>query len=175
MNGETLDPGVTIVDASPAIRVAAFLSDMVVLVIPTAIIIAAVFPEEVAVAAAGGAVVLDPFSAEALLASGAIVTVLILYFAGMETSRWRGTLGKMLFTLRVANDDLSQTTSRQAALRNLMRLPWAIPVLGMGVFLVDGLLVLVRRQRTGDLVAKTRVVRTIGYWTRRTGSDEGES
>jgi uncharacterized RDD family membrane protein YckC len=91
---------------------------------------------------------------------GALDRVLILalvfaYYWGTETI-WAQTLGKRVLDIRVERVDGTKLTAGATFIRTLLRV-----VDGFGVYLV-GLIVIFatgeRRQRLGDLAAKTRVV-----------------
>ena len=72
-----------------------------------------------------------------------------------------GTFGKRLLKIRVVRADGGNVGYRQAFIRNFARLGWQVPTFGALFLLADALLLLAqpRRQRIGDLLAETRVVR----------------
>ncbi len=72
-----------------------------------------------------------------------------------------GTFGKRLLKIRVVLVDGGNIGYRQAFIRNFARLGWQVPTFGALFLLADALLLLAqpRRQRIGDLLAETRVVR----------------
>ncbi len=91
---------------------------------------------------------------------GALDRVLILclvfaYYWGTETI-WGQTLGKRVLDIRVVRVDGSKATAGATFVRTLLR-----AIDGLGLYIV-GLIAIIatgeRRQRLGDLAAKTRVV-----------------
>ena len=72
-----------------------------------------------------------------------------------------GTFGTRLLKIRVVLVDGGNIGYRQAFIRNFARLGWQVPTFGALFLLADALLLLAqpRRQRIGDLLAETRVVR----------------
>jgi uncharacterized RDD family membrane protein YckC len=80
-----------------------------------------------------------------------------LYFTICEATSGQ-TLGKRLLRVKVVSDDGSAVSWGQAAARNLLRFVDALPI-----FYVVGLISIAatgrgRRQRVGDIAARTRVV-----------------
>ena len=78
------------------------------------------------------------------------------YFFGTELA-WAQTLGKRVMKLRVVREDGSRLGAGPAAIRNLVRFIDALPVL----YIVGAITVFAtgeRRQRLGDLAARTKVV-----------------
>ncbi len=80
------------------------------------------------------------------------------YYVGLELTRG-ATLGKMALGMRVARADGGPLDAQAALLRNVLRI-----VDGFCCYLVGAILVLQspRRQRLGDRVAGTVVVRKVG-------------
>lgn len=68
------------------------------------------------------------------------------------------TLGKRLLGIRVVNQDGSRVSFGASFIRNILRIVDALPVLYI-VGLITVLATGERRQRVGDLAARTRVVR----------------
>ena len=78
------------------------------------------------------------------------------YFFGTELA-WAQTLGKRVMKLRVVREDGSKLGAGPAAIRNLVRFIDALPAL----YIIGAIAVFAtgeRRQRLGDLAAKTKVV-----------------
>jgi uncharacterized RDD family membrane protein YckC len=78
------------------------------------------------------------------------------YFFGTELV-WAQTLGKRVMKLRVVRADGSKLTAGPAAIRNLVRFVDALPAL----YIVGAITVFAtgqRRERLGDMAAKTKVV-----------------
>lgn len=90
---------------------------------------------------------------------GTITTIVIaLYFILFETFKG-GTIGKLAAGIKVVREDGSRITFNQALIRNLLRIvdgfPYFIPyLLGMIVMATSP-----RRQRIGDKLAKTLVIK----------------
>ena len=78
-----------------------------------------------------------------------------------QEARGGGTFGKRLLKIRVVRADGGSVGYRQAFIRNFARLGWQVPIFGLLFLLADAFLLLAqpRRQRIGDLLAETRVVR----------------
>jgi len=77
------------------------------------------------------------------------------YFFGTELA-WAQTLGKRVMKLRVVREDGSKLGAGPAAIRNLVRF-----IDAFGFYLIGAIAVFAtgeRRQRLGDLAAKTKVV-----------------
>jgi uncharacterized RDD family membrane protein YckC len=130
-------------------RFLAVLIDGVVLAIPNLLIIFLL----------GGATTsgFELEGAPAAVAMFASLAIGLGYFIGMETARG-ATLGKMALGLRVVMATGAQVDVRASALRNVLRI-----VDGLCCYLVGAILVLQspRRQRLGDRVAGTLVVRRV--------------
>jgi uncharacterized RDD family membrane protein YckC len=83
------------------------------------------------------------------------IAVAILYFIIME-ALLGATVGKLLLKLRVVKDDGSAIGWRESIARNVLRL-----IDGLALYLVGFIVVCVtaKRQRIGDIVAGTAVIR----------------
>jgi len=96
---------------------------------------------------------------------GGIISFLIvlLYFMVQEGGPSNTTIGKNAMNLKVVDENYQPINMSQAAIRGLMKALWFLPFFGLGIvfFVIDVILVLVRedRQRLGDIVAHTYVVR----------------
>lgn len=85
-----------------------------------------------------------------------VLAVVWLYFAAMEASAWRATLGKLVVGVRVTTLDGQRLGFGQATVRLLAKLGLSLPPLGLG-FVLAG--VDARKQALHDKVAGTVVVR----------------
>ncbi len=155
---------ITVTEASARRRVVAFLLDVAVLILPITLVIWAFYAEEIGSAAETGVARIDPLALKAWVTGLAVGLLLFAYFGGLEMSGWRGSIGKKVLALQVRSEDLAPARSGQAAGRNLVRALWAVPLVGLFVFLIDAALLLSRRRRIGDLVVRTRVAHLRGYW-----------
>ena len=85
------------------------------------------------------------------------LALVLLYYFVLEAI-WRASLGKLLLGLRVVGRDGDRPSVGAIALRTLLRIVDWLPF-----FYLAGFIALLatgtRRQRLGDLAAKTRVVR----------------
>lgn len=78
-----------------------------------------------------------------------------LYFAGSESSRFQGTLGKYLLGLKVTDDYGEQVSFKETSLRFICK--WvSFSVLLVGIFMA---LFMERKQTFHDFVVKTVVVK----------------
>jgi uncharacterized RDD family membrane protein YckC len=84
------------------------------------------------------------------------VLVVWLYFAAMEASAWRATLGKLVVGVRVTTLDGQRIGFGRATARVLAKFGLSLPPLGLG-FVLAG--VDARKQALHDKVAGTLVVR----------------
>ncbi len=84
-------------------------------------------------------------------------TLVLLYYFSTE-ARWGQTLGKRLFGLRVSRSDGTRPGAGPIAIRTLLRAVDILPILYLLGFIVT--LVTPRRQRLGDLAAKTVITAT---------------
>lgn len=112
------------------------------------------------VASQSGGMTEDGFSmqgAPALVAILLTFIVTLAYFAVLESSRGGKTLGKLITGIRVADESGGKASFKQAAMRNILPL-----VDGLVFYLVGIILILRsdRKQRLGDRVAGTMVLRT---------------
>jgi uncharacterized RDD family membrane protein YckC len=85
------------------------------------------------------------------------LALVLLYYFVLEAI-WRASLGKLLLGLRVVGRDGGRPSAGAIALRTLLRIVDWLPffyLVGFIALLATG----TRRQRLGDLAAKTRVVR----------------
>ncbi len=83
--------------------------------------------------------------------------LVLLYYFSTE-ARWGQTLGKRLFGLRVSRSDGARAGAGPIAIRTLLRAVDILPILYLLGFIV--MLVTPRRQRLGDLAAKTVITAT---------------
>ncbi len=84
------------------------------------------------------------------------LALVVAYFIGTETA-WGQTIGKKVLALRVVAADGSAPSTRAIVVRNLVRIVDALPafyVVGAIAFFASGQ----KRQRLGDMAAKTRVI-----------------
>ncbi|KAB2329400.1 RDD family protein [Cytobacillus depressus] len=79
-----------------------------------------------------------------------------LYFACMETSRYRGTIGKYLLKLKVTDEDGEQITFKESTIRFFLKLISFIPV--FAGFLIA--LFTNKKQTFHDITAKTIVIKS---------------
>jgi uncharacterized RDD family membrane protein YckC len=86
-----------------------------------------------------------------------LVLVFFLYFSILE-GRFQSTIGKKLLGLRVVRTDFSKCGYRESVVRNVLRLIWELPIVGLLFMIVDAFLVFMRHQRIGDIAAKTYVL-----------------
>ena len=84
-------------------------------------------------------------------------TLVLLYYFSTE-ARWGQTFGKRVFGVRVSRSDGSRAAAGPVAIRTLLRAVDILPILYLLGFIVT--LVSPRRQRLGDLAAKTIVTAT---------------
>ena len=84
-------------------------------------------------------------------------TLVLLYYFSTE-ARWGQTLGKRVFGVRVSRSDGSRAGPGPVAIRTLLRAVDILPILYLLGFILT--LVTPRRQRLGDLAAKTVITRT---------------
>lgn len=96
-----------------------------------------------------------------LLAIGGLAGLVLDSGLAWQEANGGGTFGKRLLKIRVVRSDGGNVGYRQAFIRNFARLGWQVPTFGALFLLADALLLLAqpRRQRIGDLLAETRVVR----------------
>jgi len=103
-----------------------------------------------------------------VVAGAVFLAVFVGYFVATEGPLGT-TLGKWLFGLRVLNADGGRCSFSQALIRNVMRLVDANPVLLGALPGAVFIMTTRRRQRLGDLLARTLVVtRTAEDQTRAT-------
>jgi uncharacterized RDD family membrane protein YckC len=99
-------------------------------------------------------------SASVTLGAGgslAFLLVVGVYYFGCESTTGQ-TVGKRLLGIRVKSQDGTRVTTRSIAIRTLLRIVDVLPILylvGFVAMMVTG----TRRQRLGDLVARTLVTR----------------
>ena len=86
-----------------------------------------------------------------------VFALLSLLYYGLSEATSGQTLGKRAMGVKVVGEDGAPVTPRAAVVRTLMRVVDSLPVLYL-VGLASILLTGHRRQRVGDLVARTRVV-----------------
>ena len=96
-----------------------------------------------------------------LLAIGGLAGLVLDSGLAWQEANGGGTFGKRLLKIRVVRADGGNVGYRQAFIRNFARLGWQVPTFGALFLLADALLLLAQphRQRIGDLLAETRVVR----------------
>lgn len=96
---------------------------------------------------------------DSMILSGVIAIVGLLYFTVLE-GRWQATIGKKVCHIYVIKGSGMPIDDNTAFIRNLFRLLWSIPLYGGTLFvIIDIILVLLKCQRIGDILAKTYVVR----------------
>ena len=107
-------------------------------------------------AATGGLTPTDTGSMSASLPAGVVSVVGILYFIVLE-GFMGATLGKLLLGIRVVKLDGSRIGLGAAIVRNLLRIIDALPT----AYILGAILIWTssRKQRLGDRVARTVVVR----------------
>ncbi len=85
--------------------------------------------------------------------------VAVVYFTLFEASRRRATPWKMVLNIEVVDKRGEPIGLKTAFLRNIFRLVWAIPCIGVIVLIFEAILVYSSQQRIGDMVADTYVVK----------------
>ena len=144
-------------------RTLAFLIDAVIIIIPL-LILAAIFAVIAGIFSWGA---LIPFSV-AYSPFGVILSILwvlgaFFYFYFFE-HRNGETFGKKYLKIRVLREDFRFISKKKAALRALFRMLYFIQSVGIFFIIIDVILILVtdKKQRLGDFVAKTIVIKTEG-------------
>ena len=100
-----------------------------------------------------------PYGLETGLVIISLVTIAIniAYFTFFEAYFYQ-TPGKMILGIMVVNENLSVVDSSSAFLRNVMRILYTIPFIGILFYIIDAILIAKDEQRIGDKIAKTFVV-----------------
>jgi uncharacterized RDD family membrane protein YckC len=84
----------------------------------------------------------------------AMLILMWLYFAGMESSRWQATLGKKALDIRVTDLEGNRISFLRAAARNLAKY-FSLVILFVGVLMIP---FTKRKQGLHDLIARCLVV-----------------
>ena len=85
--------------------------------------------------------------------------VIIGYFTVFESSAvWNATPGKRFVNIEV-DADFSDVTLFRSFLRNITRVLWSIPCIGLIILGINILLIADKDRRIGDYIAGTRVVK----------------
>ncbi len=83
----------------------------------------------------------------------------LIYFTIFESDDgWGATPGKKLLNIKVVDEFGNQISLGNSFVRNLLRLLWFIPCIGLIILLIDIVLIADSDQRIGDKVAMTDVV-----------------
>jgi len=92
---------------------------------------------------------------------GIYAVLSFFYFWIMEASPRQATIGKSFMQIRVVDDTYFQRIDLTRSLfRTAGRLVWSIPLLGVLLFILDGLLIVIKDRRIGDFLGHTIVVKS---------------
>jgi len=96
---------------------------------------------------------------EILILGPIIYGLELVYFTIFESDEgWGATPGKKLLNIKVVDEYGNQISLGNSFVRNLLRLLWFIPCIGLIILLIDIVLIADSDQRIGDKVAMTDVV-----------------
>lgn len=92
--------------------------------------------------------------------AGLMFLIGLLYFSFMEGGANNATIGKRLMNIRVVDTNYQPIDLSKALVRNICRLSF-LPGISTVILIIDFILILVRedKQRIGDIVANTYVIR----------------
>lgn len=94
---------------------------------------------------------------------GAYATLAFAYFVSTEAYAGR-TLGKRVAGIEVTDLQMERAGPVAVLLRNVYRMLYHLPVAGLAMLVLDGLLVVRTGRRLGDLAGETLVVKVPDEW-----------
>ncbi len=97
---------------------------------------------------------------ESLMALSLVYGLELIYFTYFESRKSSGaTPGKRLVSIKVMNRYGDLASLEKSFLRNLLRLIWFIPCIGLIILIIDIVLIADKDQRIGDTLAGTYVIK----------------
>ncbi len=150
--------------ASTLRRIGAYIIDIILLLILTGIlffafIVFGLLSWELFLETEPDTVILEFYSASYLILLLISSIIDLVYFTVLESEKGGGaTIGKRILDIKVIDEYGKKIDLVSSFIRNIVRLLWQIPCIGLIILIIDVFLIADSEQRIGDRLAYTYVV-----------------